>query len=278
MHRQHTEDNTTRIVLKYLRDRGFTSAYQNLLTESQVKLENTIVERLHEAVLAGEYASAEGIVSEAASSGLLVQHLSTISPTASWTQRTGDDADGDIPCARGGHAMCIDDKRGMIYIHGGFDGKESLDDFWSYSIADDRWTCIAGHTGAMSLGPGARSCHRMLFDDTTGGIYLLGRLNDRDATEYSKIADKSNESTNVVPPTVGPQPRATEMWLYHTQGPDQGLWTRPLGDGSETVTSHSFTYTPCSHINDLGPSYTVRASNGAGERETQDICMWWSIY
>lgn len=54
--------------------------------------------------------------------------------------------DGDSPCARGGHQMCIDTKEGMIYVFGGWDGRRDLSDFWCYNIRLNEWELLSHDT------------------------------------------------------------------------------------------------------------------------------------
>ncbi len=54
--------------------------------------------------------------------------------------------DGDAPCGRGGHQLCIDADREKIYLFGGWDGKRDLSDFWCYHIRDNRWKLLSADT------------------------------------------------------------------------------------------------------------------------------------
>jgi muskelin len=96
-----------------------------------------------------------------------------------WTRLLGTDADGDVPPARGGHAMCIDPVNfEMIYLFGGWDKDKSMDDFWVYSIKEDKWKVLSHSALKEQNAPGARACHNMVFDTKTGSIYLLGALTE----------------------------------------------------------------------------------------------------
>jgi hypothetical protein len=50
------------------------------------------------------------------------------------------------PSARGGHQMCIDVQDRMIYILGGWDGKQDLSDFWCFDIRENRWHLLSQDT------------------------------------------------------------------------------------------------------------------------------------
>lgn len=195
-------------------------------------------------------------------SGLFTSYLNSCQPHAEWTRLLGTDADGDIPPARGGHATCLDPVNGMIYLFGGWDGEKSLDDFWVYSIKDDKWKVLSHSTSHDANAPGARSCHKMVFDTKTGYIYLLGRLNDSDGlrpstttlapTPSSASASALLASITGNPARPPPVPGATsneglatpmpptrsypaEFYRYHTKGPEAGKWDFLANDTAVSI-------------------------------------------
>ena len=200
--------------------------------------------QLHESVvLRGDWSSAEKLLDLFASTGLFDDYLQSCQPHAMWTRLRGTDADGDVPPARGGHAMCIDPINEMIYIFGGWDGEKSMDDFWVYSIKEDKWRVLSHSTSQEQNAPGARSCHKMVFDTKTGSIYLLGRLNDADGLRAPAPSNsrplRSTGTPSSLPQQQQQQPSATsstseetkppntsfsEFYRYHTRGVDSGKW------------------------------------------------------
>lgn len=175
------------------------------------------------------------------SAGLFDAHLNSSQPRAVWTRLVGTDSDGDIPPARGGHAMCLDPVDEMIYVFGGWNGEKSLDDFWVYSIKEDRWKVLSHSTTQEPNAPGARSCHKMVFDTKNGTIYVLGRLNDEDGIRPPEPpASRAQHGSNgyLVPtqqppatssPSVSPTPPqpkllTSEFYRYHTRGVLAGKW------------------------------------------------------
>jgi hypothetical protein len=54
--------------------------------------------------------------------------------------------DGDAPCARGGHQICLDPENEKIYLYGGWDGQRELSDFWCYNIKTSRWKLLTTDT------------------------------------------------------------------------------------------------------------------------------------
>lgn len=184
----------------------------------------------------------ENILQSMTSAGLFDAHLNSSQPRAVWTRLVGTDSDGDVPPARGGHAMCMDPVNEMIYIFGGWNGEKSLDDFWVYSIKEDRWKVLSHSTTEEPNAPGARSCHKMVFDTKNGTIYILGRLNDEDGIRPAEPpAARAHHGpsgylvpTQQEPPVTNspsttptpPQPKllTSEFYRYHTRGVLAGKW------------------------------------------------------
>jgi hypothetical protein len=54
--------------------------------------------------------------------------------------------DGDSPCARGGHQLCLDANSEKIYLFGGWNGKRELSDFWCYQIKEKKWKLLSQDT------------------------------------------------------------------------------------------------------------------------------------
>lgn len=203
--------------------------------------------QLHESiVLQGDWTRSEQLLEQLASAKLFDSYLQSRQPYAEWTRISATDPDGDIPPPRGGHAMCIDPIDEMIYILGGWDGKRSLDDFWVYSIKEDKWKLLNHSTTQEPNAPGARSCHKMVFDTKTGSIYVLGRLSDIDALREPSFvgirprvtrgnsaigsSDQPQEQERALSP-LGTSSLPSEMntffsefYRYHTRGVLTGKW------------------------------------------------------
>jgi hypothetical protein len=214
-------------MLKFLRERQLTSSYQALLKETGIKLEYNLVQALYQSIVSGDFKNAELALEDAAPVGLYTAYMQTCAPTAVWTQLTGADADGNVPPSRGGHAACIDESAGLLYIHGGWDGERNLGDFWVYTLADDRWCCLSTATSSIPGGPRARSCHRMVFDDASGAIYLLGGM----SLLYPRDEEGSEGLPRVPLPGMASESGNdlsfnTDFYRYHTRGANVGRWER----------------------------------------------------
>ncbi|KII92653.1 hypothetical protein PLICRDRAFT_480070 [Plicaturopsis crispa FD-325 SS-3] len=238
------EDAVLRHILKHLRQRRLLTPFSSILSRTSLRLEHPLVTALHQKlVLEGSWPETESLIHRISDAGLFdAYRRGACQPHALWTRLRGTDADGDMPSPRGGHAMCMDTERGEIYILGGWDGKKSLDDFWVYEVANDKWRLLSPGTGAEKNGPGARSCHKMAFDSKSGCIYVLGRLSDTDALRGEQGADGATSSEGAA---GGSRSRAqqgeagaesstegngrttafcSEFYRYHTRGLASGSW------------------------------------------------------
>uniref|UniRef100_A0A8H7Y6Q3 Muskelin N-terminal domain-containing protein n=1 Tax=Psilocybe cubensis TaxID=181762 RepID=A0A8H7Y6Q3_PSICU len=242
---EHRETLVIRYILKHLRQRRLLTPYQSVLSRANIHLEHPLVTQLHEnLVLKGNWDDSEKLLDSLNTSGLFDAHLQSLQPRAEWTRLLGTDNDGDVPPARGGHAMCMDPENEIIYIFGGWNGEKSLDDFWAYSVKEDKWKILSHSTTQETNAPGARSCHKMVFDTKTGDIYVLGRLNDSDGLRLpvpvQSTARPPHGTLPAVPgasqPPQGSQTPATsgesesnriyssEFYRYHTRGLLAGKW------------------------------------------------------
>lgn len=97
--------------------------------------------------------------------------------------------------------------------------QKNLDDYWAYDITNNRWKLLSQHTSQDKNGPGPRACHKMVFDQKTGCIYLLGKLGDE---EGSRLL--SENPSDPKPPAAGEQQFCSEFYRYRTRGIDQGNW------------------------------------------------------
>lgn len=225
---KYRETAVLRHLLKHLRQRRLLTPYESIISRSGIQFEHPLITQLHESiVLRGDWQRAEQLVSIMSKAGLFDSYLHASQPHAVWKRLHGTDADGDVPSPRGGHAMCIDPVNDIIYLFGGWDGQKSLDDFWMYSVKDNKWRVLSHGTSEEQNAPGARSCHKMVFDTKTGSIYLLGRLSDSDSLKPTNDGSSSRQQTQ--PSTEDTSNSAagafySEFYRYHTRGVDAGKW------------------------------------------------------
>ncbi|KAJ3783538.1 Muskelin N-terminus-domain-containing protein [Lentinula aff. detonsa] len=226
---QFRETRVMQHILKHLRQRRLLTPYNSILTQSGIRLEHPLVTQLYESiVLTGDWDKAETILHDISVAGLYDQYLKSSHPRAVWRELHDTDVNGDIPSVRGGHAMCIDTKRGYIYLFGGWDGHKSLDDFWRYDIKEQRWAIISTNTSLELNAPGPRSCHKMVYDSKTDCIYILGMLYDLDkpATRAQSrnaeiVPTSSSQRMSVAAdetPTLSSRPMPSpEFYRYHCE-------------------------------------------------------------
>src|SRR6266404_4510487 len=215
------EATAVRHILKHLRSRRQMVPFKALTASAGVQLEHPLVTRLYDSIVSdGDWAEAERVLQLTADAGLFDAFAREAPAHATWTRLCGSGADGDMPRQRGGHAMCIDEAAGRIYLYGGWDGEYSLEDFWVYVIAEGQWHIVPRNEDAVW--PGRRSCHKLAFDTKTGNIYMLGSLgvSDDDLRENDPARTRS-------PVTVGPHASAqhADFYVYHTRDEVAGTWT-----------------------------------------------------
>jgi len=211
-----------RHILKHLRSRRHVASFKALTASAGVQLEHPLVTRLYDSVVSdGNWADAECVLQLSADVGLFDEYAREAPAQVTWTRLCGTSADGDTPRQRGGHAMCIDEVEEKIYLYGGWDGERSLDDLWVYPIAEGKWHAVPRREDAVW--PGRRSCHKMVFDEKTGCIYLLGCLgvSDDDLREAEPSRTRSSGASGGE--SRAPTQRA-DFYAYHTRGDDAGTW------------------------------------------------------
>lgn len=201
--------------MKHLRQRRHISIFRQLTSRTGVRLEHNLVSELYEElVLRGDWAAAEHKLHVLSAKGFFTAYRHTCNPRARWRRLRGTDANGDVPGRRGGHAMCMDSERGLIYLFGGYDGEKSLGDFWVYDVREDRWRVLSHNVAEEKNGPGPRACHKMVFEPRSGCIYVLGRLADGDLPSPEAPIVDQNVPFSIEGPATNEQ----------GQGPIQSAW------------------------------------------------------
>lgn len=88
--------------------------------------------------------------------------------TAKWTNRT---IAGSAPDARSGAAMVYDSKRSKVILFGGRAGSGyNYEDTWEWDPTTGAWTDVA----SAGSHPSARSQHAMVYEASTGKVFLFG--------------------------------------------------------------------------------------------------------
>ncbi|ORX50570.1 hypothetical protein DM01DRAFT_1384804 [Hesseltinella vesiculosa] len=172
---QYQEFQTTRLCLKHFRQRNMMHLFDLLQQRTGVTLEHPLLTQMHtQLVQLGDFEGAETILQQLHQQGIYQHNCQDAPYRASWRRIWATNQDGDTPCPRGGHQMCIDIDDRKIYLLGGWSGSEELADFWQYDIEREQWHLLANDTQLFG-GPCARSCHKMVFDPKTRSIFVIGR-------------------------------------------------------------------------------------------------------
>ncbi|EGG07447.1 uncharacterized protein MELLADRAFT_48111 [Melampsora larici-populina 98AG31] len=191
-----------RLCLKHLRQTGHLEAFEALLKSSALPNHSPTLLRDHPSSLQ----KAEEIVRNATLGGLFDHWARGEPPSLTCYQiHPSTQAPDQWPCPRGGHQMCLDSKRRKIWLFGGFDGYGDLADLWmkmrggNGEEAKTGWELISSDVEEQN-GPMSRSCHKMILDELTGDLYVLGRYTERmrvkPATDTS-ISSKANNDGQI---------------------------------------------------------------------------------
>ncbi|KAF8513102.1 Muskelin N-terminus-domain-containing protein [Hysterangium stoloniferum] len=237
----HRETSALLHVLKYLRQRRYISSFRALLSRTSISLEHPILTMMHDNMILGNWSAVESLIQTAADEALFDVYIQKCDPKAVWHRLSGTSLDGDIPSQRGGHQMCIDPESDTIYLFGGWDGQNNLDDLWSYSIFEGRWKLLSSAT-ALDHGPGPRSCHKMVLDPLTGYIYVLGRVGDVNSPSSGTSTQAPPTMVSTLPESAVSSPpqggsagtsvvenglgrHLSDFYRYATRGLNAGQWT-----------------------------------------------------
>jgi muskelin len=197
-------------------------------------------------VLQGNFLHCEELLQKMADLSLFSASRLSSQPYSKWVRLVAAGATDDIPCARGGHAMCIDTTNEKIYLFGGWDGQKNLDDLWVFDIKSEQWKMLDSNTQPESSRPGPRACHKMAFDSATGDLYLFGKLNDSTPTLetgndphpsgttapstspisplHPRSLPAAGSSSTTSSTSSSPASSGSELYCYHTRGHQAGKW------------------------------------------------------
>ncbi|KAI8368114.1 Muskelin N-terminus-domain-containing protein [Radiomyces spectabilis] len=182
------QNETTRLCLKYFRQRNMMDVFHVLKNRTGIQLEHPLLTELHDTLIHGDFDTSEKLLHQAYEHDIFLPYANEAQYTAIWKKISPVNEDGDAPCARGGHQMCIDIDDRKIYLLGGWNGKRDLADFWCYNISEQRWRLLSSDTREKG-GPTPRSCHKICFDPVSRSIFVLGRY-----VESLAISDTALES------------------------------------------------------------------------------------
>ncbi|KAI9137613.1 Muskelin N-terminus-domain-containing protein [Paraphysoderma sedebokerense] len=183
----HRETESIRLILKHFRQRNLIPCFNLLQQTTQLQLEDPMLTNLHKLlVVDGNFEAAEELMESSCERGLFLEWLKECKYKPVWRRVYACDENGESPCMRGGHQMCIDSEGGRIFLFGGWDGAKDLSDFWMYDVNNGRWNLLSSDTRRQN-GPGPRSCHKICYDPASHQIYSLGRYVDVESRPHTNL-------------------------------------------------------------------------------------------
>ncbi|KAI9497069.1 Muskelin N-terminus-domain-containing protein [Zychaea mexicana] len=175
-YQNYREMETIRLCLKHFRQRNMMDIFYLIQDRTGVELENSFLTQLHKHLVQdADFTAAEQVLEAAHARHIFKDYAANAEYTPIWKRIWATNEDGDAPCGRGGHQMCIDVEEEKIYLFGGWNGYCDLSDLWCYHIREGRWRLLSADTRDQG-GPGPRSCHKMCFDPDTKSIFVLGQF------------------------------------------------------------------------------------------------------
>lgn len=119
-----SEMMATRLVLKYLRQKGLREAFDSVSLNTGVQLEHPLATSLFDnLVLHSNWDESEALIDQIHEKGLFNTHLNTLPPILHQIRLCSFDSDKNLPCGRGGHDTCIEPSSGDLYLLGGWTGE-----------------------------------------------------------------------------------------------------------------------------------------------------------
>ena len=114
-----------------------------------------------------------------------------------------------LPSSRSGHFLVFDTETRQIFLFGGYDGENFLDDTWFYDVTNNIWT-----RKSLNLKPSARWTHAMAYDSFNKKVILFGGYNESGYLDDTWVYDIANDSWQELKPENHPSPRHTHTMVY----------------------------------------------------------------
>lgn len=114
-----------------------------------------------------------------------------------------------LQISRSGHILAFDLESQNIFLFGGYDGENFLDDTWFYDFTNNIWTQMS-----LELKPSARWTHVMVYDCSNKKMILFGGYNESGCLGDTWVFDLTNNSWKEMKPENNPSPRHTHTMAY----------------------------------------------------------------
>ncbi|TBU19465.1 hypothetical protein CWI42_020240 [Ordospora colligata] len=153
--------NSLRYCMAFLRDNGFKDIHQELESRCGHNSKGNAVNKIRSLLEQNMHEDAEAFI-DSLDLSVFQEFIDNSAYALVWAEVPKKDV---WPCERGGHQMVEMD--GKIYLHGGWNGLDELEDFWKYTKGT--WEQLS--SGMVC--PGKRSCHRMVAHNSK--LYMMGK-------------------------------------------------------------------------------------------------------
>ncbi|MFX1515176.1 MAG: Kelch repeat-containing protein [Promethearchaeota archaeon] len=110
---------------------------------------------------------------------------------------------------RSGHILVLDTESRQIFLFGGHDGENFLDDTWFYDFTNKIWT-----RKNPQLKPSARWTHAMAYDSFNKKVILFGGYNESGYLDDTWAYDMATNSWEEMKSESHPSPRHTHTMVY----------------------------------------------------------------
>lgn len=186
---EQKEKTTVRLILKHLRNKGHFEAFQALTRETNIQLEDPEITDLYQCLVDfGNFEKVESIMEKLIDGEFLSQnplraYLNRHPPDghveefiarqkykAKFTELKTNVDGADRPKPRSQAAFAYDEAHQLIYMFGGTDDTNELNDFWVLDLKKNEWRAIESTNG-----PSPRFGGKMVFDSIGNQLFIIGR-------------------------------------------------------------------------------------------------------
>ncbi|CRK95856.1 CLUMA_CG009303, isoform A [Clunio marinus] len=170
------EKTTIRLILKHLRNKGYLEAFHALSGETNIQLEDEEITELYRCLVDdGDFKKVENIMEKLVNEGNIDEYIAKQKYKATYKElNTESDNNGNRPKSRNNAAYTFDRNRQLIYMFGGSDETNELNDFWVFDLKKNEWSEIESENG-----PSPRIGSKMVFDTDGNQLFVIGRKSSK---------------------------------------------------------------------------------------------------
>lgn len=185
------EKTTIRLILKHLRQKGHFEAFEALSRETNIQLEDQEITNLYQRLVdTGDFVAVEKIMEKLINGekGFKILdnchenclpftegHVSDFIAKQKYKAKfTEMQSSLERPKPRTQAAYAFDESRQLVYMFGGYDETNELNDFWVFNLNNNEWSPVENNNG-----PSPRSGAKMVFDSVGNQLFIIGRKTTR---------------------------------------------------------------------------------------------------